>query len=72
MLRWRIISARVLPVRRRGSYAIGCRVWSVVRSATRDMLYRVSSRVLQSDALVIAVVCRVVGWLRKGGRGRLI
>lgn len=60
MLRGRIISARVLLLRRRGSRTIGCSVWSVMRPATRDMLYRVLSCVLQSDALVVAIVCRVV------------
>ena len=66
MVRRRIISSRVLVVRRRGPRAIGCCVWSVVRPAAGDMFYRVLPRVFQSDALVVAVVCRVVDWWRKG------
>ena len=72
MLRGRIISARVLLLRRRGSRTIGCSVWSVMRPATWDMLYCVLSCVLQSDALVVAVVCRVVDWWREDWRCWLI
>lgn len=67
VMRGRIVSARVLLV-----YAVGCRVWSVVRSATWDVLYRVSSCVFQSDTLVIVVVCRIMGWRRNGWRYRLV
>lgn len=45
---------------------------SVVRSAAGDMLYRVFSRVFQSDAMVIAVVRRVVGGRREDGGCGLI
>ena len=72
MLRRGVVSAGVLFVGRRGSRAIGCSVWSVVRPAARDMLYCVFSRVFQSDALAVAVVCRVVGWERGKWRGCLI
>lgn len=65
ILRGRIISAHVLLVRRRDPRTIGCSVWSVVRPAARDMLYRVLPRVLQPDALVVAVVRRVVDWWRE-------
>jgi len=65
VLRGRIISARMLLVRRRGSRAIGCCVWSVMRPAAGHMLYRVLPRVFQSDALVVAVVCWVMGWRRE-------
>jgi hypothetical protein len=58
----RIISARVLTVRRRSSCTVVCRVWSVMRSATRNMLYRVFSRMLQPDALVVTVVRRIMDW----------
>jgi len=58
----RIISAGVVLVRRRSSCAIACRVWPVVRPATRNMFYRVFPRVLQSDALAVVVVCGVMDW----------
>ena len=61
----RIISARVLVMRRRGPCAIGCCAWSVVRPAAGDMFYRVLPHAFQSDALVVVVVCRVVDWWRK-------
>lgn len=65
VVRGRIISARVLFVRRCGPSTVGCCMWSVMGPATRDVFYRVSSCVLQSDALVIAVVSRVMDWRRR-------
>ena len=65
MFERRIMSARVLSLRRSGSRTVGRCVGSVMGSTARDVFYSIFSRILQFDALAIAVIRWVVGWWRR-------